>query len=53
MNMLTFDNTNINNVNTTVEYFAESFEMFVRKTDSLRSTCPRTYEYIATVLNNM
>lgn len=53
MNMLKFDNTNINNVNTTVEYFAESFEMFIRKADSLRSTCPRTYEYIATVLNNM
>ena len=52
-NMLIFDNTNINNVNTTVEYFAESFEMFVRKGDSLRNTCPRTYEYIATVLNNM
>lgn len=52
-NMLTFDNTNINNVNTTVEYFAESFEMLIRKTDKLRDTCPRTYEYIATVLNNM
>lgn len=53
MNMLTFDSTNINNVNTTVEYFAESFEMFIRKGDKLRNTCPRTYEYIATVLNNM
>lgn len=53
MNMLTFDSTNINNVNTTVEYFAESFEMFVRNGDNLRSICPRTYEYIATVLNNM
>lgn len=53
MNMLTFDSTNINNVNTTVEYFAESFEMFIRKGDKLRDTCPRTYEYIATVLNNM
>ena len=53
MNILTIDNTHVNNVNTAYEYFAESFAMFILKPNQLRQVCPRTAEFIQACINSI
>lgn len=52
-NILSIDNTNISNVNTPLEYFAESFAMSILKPDLMRATCPKTYDYIWSCINSV
>lgn len=52
-NILTIDNTHINNVNTAYEYFAESFAMFILKPNQLRQVCPRTAEFVQACINSI
>lgn len=52
-NILSIDNTNINNINTALEYFAESFAMSILKPDLMKNTCPKTYDYIWSCINSI
>lgn len=52
-NILSIDKTNINNVNTAHEYFAESFAMSILKPDLMKNTCPKTYNYIWSCINSV
>lgn len=47
-----FHSTNIENVSTTSEYFAESFNLFLTKPEDLNRYCPLTYNYIKKVLDD-
>lgn len=52
-NMLSINKTNINNVNTAHEYFAESFAMSILKPDLMKTACPKTYDYIWSCINSI
>lgn len=52
-NILSIDNTNIANVDTAHEYFAESFAMSILKPDLMKNTCPKTYDYIWSCINSV
>ena len=52
-NILSIDNTNIANVNTAHEYFAESFAMSILKPDLMKTACPKTYDYIWSCINSI
>ena len=45
--------THSNNYSTPAEYFAESFEVYCLDNDLLKSSCPQTYNYLYTKLNNI
>lgn len=52
-NILSIDKTDINNINTAHEYFAESFAMSILKPDLMKNTCPKTYDYIWSCINSI
>lgn len=52
-NIFSIDSTDINNVNTPHEYFAESFAIVIIKPDLMKRVCPKTYNYILTCINSI
>ena len=46
-----YDHTHPNNVSTTAEYFAESFQQCIVDPTGMASVCPQTYNYIVTRMN--
>lgn len=52
-NILSIDKTDINNINTAHEYFAESFAMSILKPDLMKNTCPKTYDYVWSCINSV
>lgn len=40
------------NSSTSMEYFAEAFQRYVMEKQTLRESCPKTYKYIKTQINN-
>ena len=50
-NVSKFWKTHHNNTDTRIEYFAESFLIYVMQPEDLQTYCPQTYDYITNVIS--